>query len=200
MSFPAGPQSHFLRRWTASSSRAGVFLSGSPGEAGSVRGSCSSPGVKMSLEDSFSDSFSLLPVSRSSHCLSVDGPCPSSSSTDPFSEPPTTEVDIRHLAARNPQPLIDRLREMKQLQQRMQEQLKALKQEQLQKLQREQSKLVGMVPAATGYNNIRESCLKTTEQPGQSGSTFSHTRTRVSPVQQVHQQPKKVERTIGCSY
>ncbi|XP_053353211.1 centromere protein J-like [Clarias gariepinus] len=149
MSFPAAPQSHFLRRWTASSSRAGVFLSGSPGEAGSVRGSCSSPGVKMSLEDSFSDSFSLLPVSRSSHCLSVDPPCSSSSSTDAFSEPPT-EVDIRHRAATNPQPLIDRLREMKQLQQRMQEQLKALKQEQLQKLQREQSKLVGMVPAATG--------------------------------------------------
>ncbi|XP_053351807.1 centromere protein J isoform X1 [Clarias gariepinus] len=201
MSSPAGPQSNFLWRWTASSSRAGVFLTGSPGEAGSVRSSCSSPGVEVSLEDSFSAQFAPLPVSRSSSCLSVDAICPSSSSTDPFSEPTSTKEDMGHPAARNPQPLIDRLRELKLLQQRMQEQLKAHQQEQLQKLS-EQSKLKavkGMVHAATGYNNMKESCLKTAEQPGHSGTTFSHTRTRVSPVQRVHQHPKEVKRTIEQS-
>ncbi|KAF5892749.1 centromere protein J isoform X1, partial [Clarias magur] len=81
----------------------------------------------------------------------------------------------------------------------MQEQLKAHQQEQLQKLQIEQSKLLGIGQAATGYINIKESCPKTAEQPVKSGSLFSQTRTRVSPVQQVPQHTKEVERTIEQS-
>ncbi|MCJ8732243.1 hypothetical protein PDJAM_G00209100 [Pangasius djambal] len=196
MTSPAGPQSHFRWRWTASSSRAGVFLNGSPGEVGSVRSSCSSPGVDASLEDSFSAQFAPLPVSRSSSCLSVDSMCPSQSGRAPGPTPPSSQVHTGLPAARNPQALIHRLQELKQLQQCMQEQLKAHQQEQLQKLQNEQSMLLGMVQTATEYDNTKQPSLKTTEQPEQSGSKSSHTIPRVSPVQHVHQQPKEVDRTL----
>lgn len=102
MTSPAGPQSHFLWRWMASSSRAGVFLSASPGEEGSVRSSCSSPGVDVSLEDSFSTQFAPLSVSRSS----VD------SSEAQYQTPSSTEADMGLPAARNPQGLIERLQEV----------------------------------------------------------------------------------------
>ncbi|XP_053482483.1 centromere protein J isoform X2 [Ictalurus furcatus] len=191
MTSPAGPQSQFQWRWMASSSRAGVFLNGSPGELGSVRSSCSSPGMDVSLEDSFSTQFAPLPMSRSSSCQSVDSICPSQSIRAPVSE-----VDMGRPAARNPQALIHRLQELKQLQQCMQEQLKVHQQEQLEKLQNEQSRIFGMVQAATEYDNIKQPCLKTTEQ---SGSKSSQTRPRVSPVSPVpheHQQTKEVERTL----
>lgn len=172
----------------ASSSRAGVFLNASPGELGSVRSSCRSPEKDGSLEDSFSAQFAPLPMSRSSSCLSVDSVCPSQSSMAPVSE-----VDVGRPAPRNPQALIDRLQELKQLQQCMQEQLKVHQQEQLKKLQNEQSQILGMVQAVTEYDNIKQPCLKTTEQ---SGSKSSHTRPRVSPVPHEHQQTKEVERTL----
>lgn len=107
MTSPAGPQSHFLWRWMASSSRAGVFLSTSPGEVGSVRSSCSSPGVDVdvSFEDSFSAQFAPLPVSCASSCLSADIRAP-----DPT--PPGAEEDTGHPAARNPQGLVERLRDV----------------------------------------------------------------------------------------
>ncbi|KAK3543932.1 hypothetical protein QTP70_031836 [Hemibagrus guttatus] len=196
MTSPAGPQSHFLLRWMASSSRAGVFLNGSPGEMGSVRSSCSSQGMDVSLEDSFSTQFAPLPMSRSSSCTDVDSICPSQSSRAQVSTSPSSEVDMGRPAAGKPQALIDRLQELKQLQQCMQEQLKAHQQEQLQKLQNEQSRLLGMMQTASVYENIKEPCVKCTEQPG---SKSSHTRPRDSPVQHVHQQPKEVERTLEPS-
>ncbi|KAG7331454.1 hypothetical protein KOW79_005423 [Hemibagrus wyckioides] len=196
MTSPAGPQSHFLLRWMTSSSRAGVFLNGSPGDMGSVRSSCSSQGMDVSLEDSFSTQFAPLPISRSSSCTDVDSLCPSQSSRAKVSTSPSGEVDMGHPAAGKPQALIDRLQELKQLQQCMQEQLKAHQQEQLQKLQNEQSRLLGMMQTASVYENIKQPCLKSTEQPG---SMSSHTRPRDSPVQHVHQQPKEVERTLEPS-
>ncbi|XP_060785293.1 centromere protein J isoform X2 [Neoarius graeffei] len=188
MTSPAGPQSHFLWRWMPSSSRAGVFLNGSPEEVDSVRSSCSSPGVDMSLEDSFGAQFAPLPMSRSSSCLSVDSICPSQSSRAPVSAPSSSP------AARNPQVLLNRLQELKQLQQCMQEQLKSHQQEQLQKLQNEQSRLLGMVQTATENHNMQQLYIKTTEQ-----SRSSHTRQRDSPLQLEHQQPSEVERTLDPS-
>ncbi|KAI5628524.1 centromere protein J, partial [Silurus asotus] len=150
MTSPAEPQAHFPWRWMASSSRAGVILNASPGEVESVRSSWGSPGMDVSLEDSFNGQFAPLPVSRSASSLSVDSICPSSSIQ--VSAPLSREVNMALPAARNPQALINRLQELKQLQQCMQEQLKAHQQEQLQKLQNEQSRLLGMVQTPTAPN------------------------------------------------
>ncbi|GAA6069593.1 centromere protein J isoform X1, partial [Tachysurus ichikawai] len=81
---------------------------------------------------------------------------------------------------------------LKLLQQCMQEQLKAHQQEQLQKLQNEQSRLLGMMQTASVYENLKQPCIKSAEQPG---SKSSHTTPRDLSVQLVHQQAKEVERT-----
>ncbi|XP_046701918.1 LOW QUALITY PROTEIN: centromere protein J [Silurus meridionalis] len=192
MTSPAEPQAHFPWRWMASSSRAGVILNASPGEVESVRSSWGSPGMDVSLEDSFNGQFAPLPVSRSASSLSVDSICPSSSIQ--VSAPLSREVNMALPAARNPQALINRLQELKQLQQCMQEQLKAHQQEQLQKLQNEQSRLLGMVQTPTEFGNMKQPCLKTAEQ---SGLKPSHTRQRVLPVRLEHHPPEEVERTFG---
>lgn len=72
---PAGLQPgqfHFLSQWIPDSSRAGVILKGSPGEAssGSVRSSGSL--VVQDPDDSFICQFAPLPISRRSSCASVD--------------------------------------------------------------------------------------------------------------------------------
>ncbi|XP_027008297.2 centromere protein J isoform X2 [Tachysurus fulvidraco] len=194
MTSPDGPQSHLLFRWMASDSQAtGVFVNGSPGEMGSVRSSC----MDVSLEDSFSTQFAPLPMSRSSSCTDVDTICPYQSSRTQVSTHTSSEVDMTHPAAGKNQELMLRLQELKLLQQCMQEQLKAHQQEQLQKMQNEQSRLLGMMQTASVYENLKQPCIKSAEQPG---SKCSHTTPRDSSVQLVHQQAKEVERTPDPSF
>lgn len=82
MSSPAGLQQgqfHFLSQWMPDSSRAGVILNGSPGEAGSESVRSSGSLVVRDSDDSFSCQFAPLPVSRSSSCTSVDACSPGGS-------------------------------------------------------------------------------------------------------------------------
>ncbi|XP_072541365.1 centrosomal P4.1-associated protein [Salminus brasiliensis] len=172
MSSPAGPQpseSGFLSRWIPSSSRAGVFLSGSPGEVGSVRSSCSSLAQEISLADSFCSQFAPLPVSLSS---SLDPVVPEVSETEPETSRPGSDPDnVQNILRRVQElPLMARLEQLKQLQQRMQEQLKAHQLGQLQKLQNDQQSILGLVQTGTGYNQ---------EKQQYSGSTSS----ALSPAQ-----------------
>ncbi|KAL7881326.1 hypothetical protein AOLI_G00081740 [Acnodon oligacanthus] len=178
MSSPAGPQpsqTRFLSRWIPSSSRAGVFLGGSPGEVGSLQSSCGSVAQEVSLDDSFCSQFAPLPASCSS---SLDSAAPKASETDPGAEPSSSELDGVRSILKKPQelPLIEKLEQLKQLQQRMQEQLKAHQQEQLQKLQSEQQKLLGMVQTGAEYSQEKQPYSKTTNmlQPLQTASTLSN--------------------------
>ncbi|XP_036427397.1 centromere protein J isoform X2 [Colossoma macropomum] len=192
MSSPTGPQpsqSRFLSRWIPSSSRAGVFLSGSPGEVSSLQSSCSSVAQEVSLDDSFCSQFAPLPVSCSS---SLDSVVPKVSEADPEAEPSSSELDGVHNILKKAQglPLIEKLEQLKQLQQRMQEQLKAHQQEQLQKLQTEQQKLLGMVQTGTEYSQEKQPYNKTTNvlQPLQTASTLSNPQCSVPWAQITHQQ------------
>ncbi|KAL6485207.1 hypothetical protein MHYP_G00072520 [Metynnis hypsauchen] len=193
MSSPAGPQpsqSRFLSRWIPSSSRAGVFLSGSPGEVSSLQSSCGSVAQEVSLDDSFCSQFAPLPVSCSS---SLDSAVPKVSETDPEAKPSSSELDGVHNVLKKAQglPLIEKLEQLKQLQQRMQEQLKAHQQEQLQKLQTEQQKLLGMVQTgAAEYSQEKQPYNKTTNmlQPLQTASTLSNPQCSVPWALITHQQ------------
>ncbi|XP_017558489.1 centromere protein J isoform X2 [Pygocentrus nattereri] len=192
MSSPAGPQpsqSRFLSRWIPSSSRAGVFLSGSPGEVSSLQSSCSSVAQEVSLDDSFCSQFAPLPVSCSS---SLDSAVPKVSETDPEAEPSSSELDGVHNVLKKAQglPLIEKLEQLKQLQQRMQEQLKVHQQEQLQKLQTEQQKLLGMVQTGAEYSQEKQPYNKTTNmlQPLQTASTLSNPQGSVPWAQITRQQ------------
>uniref|UniRef100_W5KUR8 Centrosomal P4.1-associated protein n=1 Tax=Astyanax mexicanus TaxID=7994 RepID=W5KUR8_ASTMX len=165
MSSPAGPQpseSRFLSRWMPSSSRAGVFLSGSPGEVSSVQSSCSSLAQEISMEDSFCSQFAPLPVSCSS---SLDSLVPKVSEIDPQRKATSSNPDsVQDILTRVQElPLQARLEQLKQLQQRMQEQLKAHQLEQLQKLHNEQQGIVGMVQTgAAGYTQEKQQYSRST--------------------------------------
>uniref|UniRef100_A0A672RJH7 Centromere protein J C-terminal domain-containing protein n=2 Tax=Sinocyclocheilus grahami TaxID=75366 RepID=A0A672RJH7_SINGR len=142
MSSPAGLQQgqfHFLSQWMPDSSRAGVILHGSPGEAGS--GSVRSSGslVVQDPDDSFRCQFAPLPLSRSSSCASVDVCSPGGGGktlgeTELFDASLNREMQSIQDVLRNTRdlPLIAKLEQLKQMQHRMQEQLKAQQQEQLQ--------------------------------------------------------------------
>ncbi|KAI4883299.1 hypothetical protein NFI96_024400 [Prochilodus magdalenae] len=178
MSSPAEPhlpQSLFLSRWIPSSSRAGVFLSESPGEVSSLRSSCNSVVQEDMLDDSFCSQFAPLPVSRSS---SLDSVMPKVSETDTGTETSSSQHDTVHDILKKAQglPLIAKLEQLKQLQQRMQEQLKAHQQGQLQKLQTEQQKFLGIVHPGTGLNQEKQTCQKNTNalEPLQAASTLSN--------------------------
>ncbi|XP_016365158.1 centromere protein J isoform X2 [Sinocyclocheilus rhinocerous] len=153
MSSPAGLQQgqfHFLSQWMPDSSRAGVILHGSPGEAGS--GSVRSSGslVVQDPDDSFSCQFAPLPLSRSSSCASVDVCSPGGGGktlgeTELFDASLNREMQSIQDVLRNTRdlPLIAKLEQLKQMQHRMQEQLKAQQQEQLLRLQHEPQRLLG---------------------------------------------------------
>ncbi|XP_052422422.1 centromere protein J isoform X2 [Carassius gibelio] len=165
MSSPAGLQQgqfHFLSQWIPDSSRAGVILHGSPGEAGS--GSVGSSGslVVQDPDDSFSCQFSPLPLSRSSSCASVDvcstaGGGRTLRETELFDASLNSELQSIQDVLRNTRdlPLIAKLEQLKQMQHRMQEQLKAHQQEQLLRLQHEPQRLLGKpqnTAETTGWN------------------------------------------------
>uniref|UniRef100_A0A8C1V1D4 Centrosomal P4.1-associated protein n=1 Tax=Cyprinus carpio TaxID=7962 RepID=A0A8C1V1D4_CYPCA len=185
MSSPAGLQQgqfHFLSQWMPDSSRAGVILHGSPGEAGS--GSVRSSGslVVQDPDDSFSCQFAPLPLSRSSSCASVDVCSPGGGGktlreTEPFDASLNREMQSIQDVLRNTRdlPLIAKLEQLKQMQLRMQEQLKAHQQEQL--LRHEPQRLLGKpqnTAEATGWNqeqsvvdsdrNYEESLQSSTEE------------------------------------
>ncbi|KTF83091.1 hypothetical protein cypCar_00014691 [Cyprinus carpio] len=153
MSSPAGlqqGQSRFLSQWMADSSRAGVILQGSPGEAGS--GSVRSSGslVVQDPDDSFSCQFAPLPLSLSSSCASGDVCSPSGGGktlreTELFDASLNSEMQSIQDVLRNARdlPLIAKLEQLKQMQHRMQEQLNAHQQEQLLRLNHEPQRLVG---------------------------------------------------------
>ncbi|XP_016309761.1 centromere protein J isoform X2 [Sinocyclocheilus anshuiensis] len=153
MSSPAGLQQgqfHFLSQWMPDSSRAGVILHGSPGEAcsGSVRSSGSL--VVQDPDDSFSCQFAPLPLSRSSSCASVDVCSPGGGGktlreTELFDASLNCEMQSIQDVLRNTRdlPLIAKFEQLKQMQHRMQEQLKAQQQEQLLRLQHEPQRLLG---------------------------------------------------------
>ncbi|XP_016298482.1 centromere protein J-like isoform X3 [Sinocyclocheilus anshuiensis] len=165
MSSPAGLQQgqfNFLSQWMPDSSRAGVLLHGSPGEAGS--GSVRSSGslVVQDPDDSFSCQFAPLPPSLSSSCASVDVCSPSGGGktlreTVLFDASLNSEMQSIQDVLRNTRdlPLIAKLEQLKQMQHRMQEQLKAHQQEQLLRLQHEPQRLVGKAQntaETTGWN------------------------------------------------
>ncbi|KAK7169138.1 hypothetical protein R3I93_005208 [Phoxinus phoxinus] len=153
MPSPAGLQQgqlHFLSQWIPDSSRAGVILNGSPGEAGS--GSVRSSGslVVQDPDDSFSCQFAPLPFSRSSSCASLDVCSPGGSGktlgeTELFGASLNSEMQSMQDVLRNTRdlPLIAKLEQLKQMQHRMQEQLKTHQQEQLFRLQHEPQRLLG---------------------------------------------------------
>ncbi|XP_016147795.1 uncharacterized protein [Sinocyclocheilus grahami] len=165
MSSPAGLQQgqfNFLSQRMPDSSRAGVILHGSPGEAGS--GSVRSSGslVVQDPDDSFSCQFAPLPLSLSSSCASVDVCSPSGGGktlreTELFDASLNREMQSIQDVLRNTRdlPLIAKLEQLKQMQHRMQEQLKAHQQEQLLRLQHEPQRLVGKAQntaETTGWN------------------------------------------------
>ncbi|XP_051762007.1 centromere protein J isoform X2 [Ctenopharyngodon idella] len=153
MSSPAGLQQgqfHFLSQWMPDSSRAGVILNGSPGEAGSESVRSSGSLVVRDPDDSFSCQFAPLPISRSSSCASVDVCSPGGSGktlreTELFDASLNSEMQSIQDVLRNTRdlPLIAKLDQLKQMQHRMQEQLKAHQQEQLLRLQHEPQRLLG---------------------------------------------------------
>uniref|UniRef100_A0A8C1GRJ5 Centrosomal P4.1-associated protein n=1 Tax=Cyprinus carpio TaxID=7962 RepID=A0A8C1GRJ5_CYPCA len=146
MSSPAGlqqGQSRFLSQWMADSSRAGVILQGSPGEAGS--GSVRSSGslVVQDPDDSFSCQFAPLPLSLSSSCASGDVCSPSGGGktlreTELFDASLNSEMQS--------------IQDLKQMQHRMQEQLNAHQQEQLLRLNHEPQRLVGKAQNTAAFN------------------------------------------------
>ncbi|XP_043105078.1 centromere protein J [Puntigrus tetrazona] len=158
-SSPAGL--HFLSQWMPDSSRAGVILHGSLGEAGS--GSVRSSGslVVQDPDDSFSCQFAPLPLSRSSSCASVDVCSPGGAGrtlreTELFDASLNSEMQSIQEVLRNTRdlPLIAKLEQLKQMQHRMQEQLKAHQQEHL-RLQHEPQRFLGKpqnTAETTGWN------------------------------------------------
>ncbi|KAK2904980.1 hypothetical protein QQF64_033162 [Cirrhinus molitorella] len=164
-SSPAGLQQgqfHFLSQWMPDSSRAGVILHGSSGEAGSMSVHSSVSLVVQDPDDSFSCQFAPLPLSRSSSCASVDVCSPGGGGkmlreTELFDASLNGEMHSIQDVLKNTRdlPLIAKLEQLKQMQHRMQEQLKAHQQEQLLRLQNEPQRLLGKAqntPETTGWN------------------------------------------------
>lgn len=167
MSSPAGLQQgqiNLISQWMPDSTRAGVILHGSPGDAGcgSVRSSGSL--VVQDPDDSFISQFAPLPISRSSSCASVDM-CSLGGGSKTLGETQlslNSEMQSIQDILRNTRdlPLIAKLEQLKQMQYRMQEQLKAHQQEQLLRLQHEPQRLLG-IPQNTAETTVwnQEQCV-----------------------------------------
>ncbi|XP_021334644.1 centrosomal P4.1-associated protein [Danio rerio] len=163
MSSPAGLQQgqiNFISHWVPDSTRAGVILHGSPGDAssGSVRSSGSL--VVQDPDDSFISQFAPLPISRSSSCASVDmcslgGGSKTPGETQLSDASLNSEMQSIQDILRNTRdlPLIAKLEQLKQMQYRMQEQLKAHQQEQLLRQQREPQRLLA-IPQNTAETTV----------------------------------------------
>lgn len=123
--------------------------------SGSVRSSGSS--VIRDPDDSFISHFAPLPVSRSNSCTSVDMCSPAKSAAEQSDASLSCDMQSIQDMLRNTRdlPLIAKLEQLKQMQQRMQEQLKSHQQV---RFQQEQQRLLGT------EQNTTESCMWSQEE------------------------------------